>query len=102
MRRISSFIFGMMCGGALVFFAQRYHVVRTAAGFETVPKLSSGFSETYVDVRHFQAADWEKHKALAAAIVQAKKEHILTDSAGEQTRQGIGYFVDQLKSLREG
>ena len=52
--------------------------------------------------RHFQAADWDQHKSLAAAIVQAKKEHILTDTASEQTRQGVGYFVDQLKHLRDG
>ncbi|HEY1599578.1 MAG TPA: hypothetical protein VGG64_08255 [Pirellulales bacterium] len=102
MRQISSFLFGVMAGGALVFFAQRYHVVRTDHGFETIPKLSSGFDETYVDVRDFQAPDWDKHRALAAAIVQAKKEHILNDSASEQTRQGVGYFVDQLKHLRDG
>jgi len=102
MRHLSSFILGILVGGALVFFAQRFHVLRTDKGVELVPKLSSGFSETYVDVRHFQAADWEKHKELAAAIVQAKKEYILNDSASEQTRKGVGYFVDQLKSLRSG
>ena len=53
MRQISSFLCGVMVGGALVFFAQRYHVVRTDQGFVTVPKLSSGFDETYVDVPPF-------------------------------------------------
>ncbi len=100
MQRISTFLFGVAVGGALVFFGQRYHVVRTEKGFETVPKLSSGFNDTYVDVRKFQAADWEKHKELAAAIVHAKKDYLLTDSASDQTRQGIGRFVDQLQSLR--
>jgi len=102
MRRIGTFLCGVIVGGALVFFAQRYHVVRTATGFDMAPKLSSGFSETYVDVRNFSAADWDKHKALAAAIVHAKKEHILTDTASEQTRQGIGHVVDQFRNLHEG
>jgi hypothetical protein len=101
MRQLSSFIFGVVVGGALVFFAQRYHVVRTASGFDTVPKLSSGFSDTYVDVRSFAAADWERHKELAAAIVHAKKDYILGNSASDQTRQGIGSLVDQLRRLRE-
>ena len=58
-RQLSTFILGIVVGGALVFFGQRYHVLRTDRGLETVPKLSSGFNDTYVDVRQFQAADWE-------------------------------------------
>jgi hypothetical protein len=99
-RQLSTFILGIIVGGALVFFGQRYHVLRTDRGFETVPKLTSGFNDTYVDVRKFQAADWERHKELAAAIVHAKREDLLGASASDQTRQGIGRFVDQWKSLR--
>jgi len=100
MQRISSFLFGVIVGGALVFFGQRYHVVRTTAGFEFVPKLSSGFAETYVDVRAFQPGDWEKHKTLAAAIVQAKKQNILVDSAGENVGKGMDSLMTELNRLR--
>lgn len=100
MRRIGSFLFGILVGGVLVFFAQRYHVVRTDKGVEFVPKLQSGLSDTYVDVRKFQATDWAKHKALAAAIMQAQKDHILSDSASDQVRQGVGRLVDELKNLK--
>ncbi len=102
MRKISSFLFGVVVGGALVFCGQRYHVVRTTSGFEFVPKLTSGFAETYVDVRNFQASDWEKHKTLAAAIVQAKKENILLNSSGEQVGQGMNSLMTELKRLRDG
>ena len=102
MRHISSFVLGVVVGGALVFTTQRYHVVRTDKGFEMVPKLQSGFSEAYVDVRHFSASDWEQHKTLAAAIMHSKKDHVFTDSASDQTRQGIGSFVDQFRRLQSG
>ncbi|HEY4313660.1 MAG TPA: hypothetical protein VGN12_29680 [Pirellulales bacterium] len=100
MRTLSTFVFGIIVGGALVFFGQRYHLLRTDRGFETVPKLSSGFNDTYVDVRMFQSADWERHKELAAAIVHAKREDLLGTTPSDQTRQGVGRFVDQLKSIR--
>ena len=102
MRFLTTFFLGMVVGGGGVFFAQKVHVLRTEQGVEFVPKLTTGFSETYVDVRQFSAGDWENHKELAAAIVHAKKEYILSGSASEQTRQGIGSFVDQLKSLKSG
>ncbi len=102
MRQISTFLLGVVVGGVLVFGAQRYHLVRSDSGFELVPKLTSGYAETYVDVRGFEAADWEKHKELAAAIVHAKKENLLTDSASAATKQGVGSFLDHLKGLRSG
>jgi hypothetical protein len=82
MRRLSSFFFGMVVGGALVFFGQRYHVLRTANGVDFVPKISAGLAETYVDVRGFQPTDWEKHPTLKAAIVRAKKESLLSAAPG--------------------
>lgn len=88
MRRFSSFVFGMVVGGALVIFGQRYHVVRTLNGFEFVPKITAGVAETYVDVRGFQASDWEKHQALHKAIVRAKKETILAGAPGAAAAQG--------------
>ncbi len=101
MRRLTSFVFGVLVGGALVFFGQRYHVLRTVKGVELVPKLSSGFTDTYVDVRTFQSNDWTNHKALAAAILQAKKDYIFTEPAAADVRKGVGGVVDQLKSLRD-
>ena len=102
MPRFGSFFFGVLVGGLLVFGAQKYHVVRTDKGVELVPKLTSGFGETYVDVRNFKSSDWAQHKTLAAAIVSAKKEYIFNDSAADQVRQGLGGLIDGLRNLREG
>lgn len=87
MHRISSFVFGVVVGGALVFFGQRFHVLRTDTGFEFIPKISAGLAETYVDIRGFQATDWEKHQTLQAAIVRAKKESLLTGTPGTTAAQ---------------
>jgi hypothetical protein len=72
----NSFLAGAVVGGGLVFGALSYHVLRTDNGMEFIPKLSPIFAEAYLDVRSFTSADWARHKATAAAIVQAKKQSL--------------------------
>ncbi len=86
MRNLSTFILGIIVGGALVLFGQRYHVLRTDHGLDSVPKLASGFNDTYVDVRNFHKSDWERHKDLAAAIHHAQRDDLLGTPASEPAR----------------
>jgi hypothetical protein len=102
MKRLSGFLLGVVVGGGLVYGAQRYHVVRTEQGFEAVPKLSADFTDCYVDLRKFGTSDWSEHKALAAAIVGAKKEHIFHDSAADSVRQKMSGLLDELTHLKDG
>ena len=80
MTRIVYLVFGVLVGGAAVFGSLKYHFLRTADGFAVVPKLESSFQDTYVDVRQFGVTDWVGHRALAAALVQAKRENIIQTS----------------------
>ena len=102
MKRLSGFLIGVVVGGGLVFGAQRYHVLRTEQGLEVVPKLSADFSECYVDIRKFGASDWAEHKALAAAILSAKKEHIFHDSAADSVREKMSGLLDEWTHLHDG
>jgi hypothetical protein len=86
MRNLSTFILGIIVGGALVLFGQRYHVLRTDHGLDSVPKLASGFNDTYVDVRNFHKSDWDRHKDLTAAIQHAKRDDLLGTQASESSR----------------
>lgn len=99
MGRMSSFIFGAAVGATVMFVSLTYHVLRTSEGYELVPKLTAGFSETYVDVRKFGASDWANHKSLVAAIVAADKKTILQDSSSEHVTEGVQEMLKGLGHL---
>ena len=96
MRSFSCFVFGMIVGALLLFVASRYHVVRANDGVHLIPKSSAHLSGPYVDIRSFSPADWDNHKSLAIAIVQADKAYLLQDSAAESVRR---VFNDLLGGL---
>jgi hypothetical protein len=102
MKRLSGFLLGVVVGGGLVFGAQRYHVLRTEQGFEVVPKLSANFTDCYVDIRNFSPDDWSEHKALAAAIIGAKKESIFHGSAADAVREKMSGLLNELTHLHDG
>lgn len=93
---MGKFIFGFICGAAFVLGSLKYHVIRTEAGVEFVPKLVSTFSETYIDARQFSPTEWSKHKGVVAAIVNAKKEHILRETAEDSLMDGMQDALDNL------
>jgi hypothetical protein len=96
MSRISFFLAGVLVGGAAVFTSLKYHVVRAEDGVHLIPKLSSQFGETYVDIRQFDLSDWDQHPSLAAAIVQADKGHLLKDAAIGRFRQSVDRVLEIL------
>ena len=97
MSKIGTFIFGAVVGAMLLYGAQRYHVVRSKEGIQLVPKISTSFADTYVDIREFKLSDWTKHKALAAALLQGKQDHLLSESTMDDFRDGLRSAMDRLK-----
>ena len=89
MGRITTFLFGVIIGGAAVFGSLKYHVVRAEDGVHLVPKTSSSFEEIYVDVREFGPTDWTEHTDLAIAMVKADKEHLIGDTTANSIRQSV-------------
>jgi hypothetical protein len=98
MSRLSCIVFGVLIGAGLVYGALNYHVVRTPEGLEFVPKLSTTFDETYVDVRTFGVGDWAEHEQLVRAVVKSGKDHILRDAATRSVQDGINSLWDKVRS----
>ena len=96
MKGFGGFLLGLVVGGAIVFGSLKYHIVRAEDGFHTVPKLSSQFSQTYVDIRRFDLADWDEHRTLAIALVRADKGHLLKDSASSSLRRSVDGVLEML------
>jgi hypothetical protein len=95
MGRFHSFLLGVIVGGAAVFGAMKYHIVRADDGLYFVPKITAGFREIYVDIRNYGLEDWNQHRNVALALIQANKSHLLKDSA-------VNYFRDSVDGALRG
>lgn len=77
MGRVGTFFLGFLFGGAVVWWSLHYHIVRANDGLHYVPKVTSTFSESYVDVRSFGFEEWNQHRELALALTNAKKTDLM-------------------------
>lgn len=96
MGRLATFIMGFFLGGVTVYVSLHYHFVHTNDGLHVVPKLASTFSETYVDVRQFGFAEWNEHRALAGAIIQAKRNELFGGTVAEPFGNAVQNALDVL------
>lgn len=96
MGRIGTFIFGLAFGAALIFAAQRYHLLRADDGFYLIPKTRVTLQDAYVDIRQFRLDDWTRHPALTAAIFNAKKERLLGAAAAGTLRDKLRGMLQRL------
>jgi len=81
MSRLSSFLLGMVAGAALLQGATTYHIIRASDGLHFIAKRPARLGETYIDIRAFTMTDWAARPQLASALVQAKQQQLLGDSA---------------------
>jgi len=89
MKRLSSFVVGILVGAALMFMALKYHVVRAPDGWHMIPKASGQLSDCYVDIRAFDAQTWADHKELAADIMLAKKQYLISEAVVDDAQRSI-------------
>jgi len=93
MRRLSTFIFGMVAGGLLIYAALNFHLIHTRNGIHLVPKLESKLAATYVDVRNYGPADWLAHEDVAMALVKAERGDLLEAAATDSLLNGLDRLV---------
>ncbi|MEQ8788034.1 MAG: hypothetical protein RIC55_17130 [Pirellulaceae bacterium] len=96
MRRIVLFLSGMALGAVFTFISLKYHIVNAKDGLHLVPKATAEFGGTYIDVRNFTLQDWDQHRGLALALVQADKSHLLEESASDNLRKSVDSMLDVL------
>ena len=96
MRRLMTFILGMVAGGTLLYSAERYHLIHAEDGLHLIPKLESQLAATYVDIREFSPADWAQHTNVAMAITNAEKGELLKNSATQSLQGTMDGLFDRL------
>jgi hypothetical protein len=97
MRRLGTFLFGVVVGAALLYLATNYHVVRAKDGWHVIEKLDATFTDPYLDIRSFTLGDWADHQDLALAITNAGKQYLLVDAASNSVDRGLEQLQQQLK-----
>lgn len=95
MRRIMLFFSGAVFGGALIYFAMIFHVIRSREGFDLVPKVHPQLTTTYADIREFQVSDWADNAEIAAALVQANRKDLLDNALNDTLDQGIDRLLNR-------
>ena len=96
MTRVGTFFLGFLVGGAVVYSSLHYHIVRAHDGVHFIPKMTSTFSETYVDVRNFGFQDWTDRAALTAAISAAGKTEIMQGAITQPVHEAVDGFMDRM------
>lgn len=94
MRKLLAALFCMMLGGGLVYLAFQYHLVRADDEYALVPKVSAGLTDTYADVRSWDAAEWQRHPALVRALVKQGRGDLVVAPAAR------GLLNDLLRPFR--
>lgn len=95
MRRLSTFVVGMLVGGLLLWTAMNYHLVNTSKGVHLVPKVSATLAMTYVDVRGFTVADWARHADLVLALTQANQQELMGVAAEDALQNGLDRWLNR-------
>jgi len=95
MRRLMTFILGMVVGGLLLYGAQKNHLIRAEDGFHLVAKVKPKLAATYVDIRNFTVSDWARHADVAMALVAANQGQLMENSAADAVRTGLDRLLDK-------
>ncbi len=93
-RRLMTFFLGMVTGGALLFAAMNYHLIRAHDGIHFVPKISPKLAAAYVDIRDFSAADWAQHSDITTALIRADQASLMKGSVSESLQKKIEQFLE--------
>jgi hypothetical protein len=94
-KRLMTFLCGMITGAALLFGALNYHVIRADDGLHFVPKPVAQLEATYVDIRSFTVADWAQYPDLAVALINDDQRDLVEGAASDAVRDGIDQFFDR-------
>ena len=95
MRRLPTFIFGMIVGGLLIYGGLNYHIINAPSGLHLVPKVKSTLTATYVDIRGWGVAEWMQHQDIAAALLSAERQDLMQSAAEDSIRTGLDRILPQ-------
>lgn len=76
MTRLFWMLMGIGMGAGIAYYSSQNYLVRGTGGYEFVPRSTTGFTDAYIDTRHFTYSDWALHQELVADITKTGKTHL--------------------------
>ena len=95
MRRMMTFLMGMVVGGLLLWGALQYHILHTQDGLRLVPKVNASLAKTYVDIRGFTVADWAEHTDVVLALTNSNQRELMGNAAGDALQNGLDRLLSR-------
>ncbi len=89
MRRLLALVLGAGIGGACVFGAFYYHVVRTDKTWLVVRKQRLDWRDAYVDIRGWSYREWANHRDLSQDLIAMGRGDLVTRSVADQLFRGL-------------
>ncbi|MEZ6047989.1 MAG: hypothetical protein R3C11_20915 [Planctomycetaceae bacterium] len=97
MKRLTSFIAGIVFGAAAMYFAFTLVVVHAESGTFVIQKSAASLTEIgYVDVTTWDSEEWAKHIELQRDLVATGHGDVIKNPAA------IEMIEDVFKAVREG
>ena len=87
MKRIFTFLFGLVVGASGMYGGFSYHIVRATDGLHLIKKATATLAGSYADIRDYNLDDWKANPQLAVSISAAGKTHLLKENAMENIRR---------------
>jgi hypothetical protein len=89
MRRLMSFLSGVLAGGVLIYLAMNLHLIRARDGFHCIAKAHPQLAATYVDIRQFGVQDWAQHPEVAAALINSNRRDLMEGAVDQTLGNGL-------------
>ena len=93
MRRLPTFLFGVVAGGLLIWTAMNYHLIRSQQGFHLVKKTAAGLGDFYLDARTFGPRDWVGHPEAAQAVLRSDNKPLIDELMGNAVDNALNKFL---------
>jgi hypothetical protein len=94
MRRLFALLLGILFGGALMYTAFQFHIVRTGDKLLLIKKRQTSLQDVYVDIRSWTFNEWKDHRPLADALVAAGH----ADLVRTPLNGGVREFFSKIRS----
>ena len=95
-RKLIAALLLLAAGGALTYWGLGHHIVRSSKGTFQVPKIQLSVSDTYADIRDWEAKDFAEHPDLTRALVASGHEDLVPRSTANEA---IGVLKDVLEGV---
>lgn len=105
MRKLIGTVFFFGLGMVAMWLAMNFHFVKTDSDWFVVGKQDVRFADCYVDIREWDATEWDRHPNLQESLVKAGRGELIpayeTEEFLRDTIRRIGDAAEDFATQRQ-